>query len=47
MFLLPGSPDNILLVGFKNGALKPLTGQTVGTWRRSAARRPRTRLSSW
>jgi len=30
MFLLPGSPDNILLVGFKNGALKPLTGQTVG-----------------
>jgi N-acyl-D-amino-acid deacylase len=29
MFLLPGSPDNILLVGFKNDALKPLTGRTV------------------
>ena len=29
MFLLPGSPDKILLVGFKNAALKPLAGQTV------------------
>jgi N-acyl-D-amino-acid deacylase len=29
MFLLPGSPENILLVGFKSDALKPLTGRTV------------------
>jgi N-acyl-D-amino-acid deacylase len=29
MFLLPGSPQNILLVGFKSDALKPLTGRTV------------------
>jgi N-acyl-D-amino-acid deacylase len=29
MFLLAGSPDNILLVGFKSDALKPLTGRTV------------------
>ncbi|MCJ7592967.1 MAG: D-aminoacylase [Woeseiaceae bacterium] len=29
MFLMPGTPDNILLVGFKNDALKPLTGKTV------------------
>jgi N-acyl-D-amino-acid deacylase len=29
MFLLPGSPENILLVGFKNDALKPLAGRTV------------------
>ena len=29
MFLMAGTPDNILLVGFKNDALKPLTGKTV------------------
>jgi N-acyl-D-amino-acid deacylase len=29
MLLLAGSPDNVLLVGFKNDALKPLTGRTV------------------
>ncbi|MGI9232283.1 MAG: N-acyl-D-amino-acid deacylase family protein [Woeseiaceae bacterium] len=29
MFLMAGSPENILLVGFKNDALKPLTGKTV------------------
>ena len=29
MFLLAGSPDRILLVGFKSDALKPLTGRTV------------------
>jgi N-acyl-D-amino-acid deacylase len=28
-FLAAGSPDNILLVGFKNPDLKPLTGQTL------------------
>jgi len=30
MYLGAGSPDNILLVGFKSEALKPLTGKTLG-----------------
>lgn len=29
-FLAPGSPDKILLIGFKNDKLKPLTGKTLG-----------------
>ncbi|MFQ5776759.1 MAG: amidohydrolase family protein [Terriglobia bacterium] len=29
LFLAAGSPENILLVGFKNDALKPLTGKTL------------------
>ena len=29
-FLAPGSPDKILLIGFKNEKLKPLTGKTLG-----------------
>ena len=29
MFLLAGSPDNVLLVNFKSEALKPLTGKTL------------------
>ena len=29
MFLMAGSPDNILLVNFKNEDLKPLTGKTL------------------
>ncbi|HRX84069.1 MAG TPA: D-aminoacylase [Phycisphaerae bacterium] len=29
-YLTAGSPDNILLVGFKNPKLKPLTGKTLG-----------------
>ncbi len=29
LYLGAGSPDNILLVGFKNEALKPLTGKTL------------------
>lgn len=29
LFLAAGSPDKILLVGFKNEALKPLTGKTL------------------
>jgi N-acyl-D-amino-acid deacylase len=29
MFLIAGSPENILLVNFKNEALKPLTGKTL------------------
>ncbi len=30
LYLEAGSPDNILLVGFKNDRLKPLTGKTLG-----------------
>jgi N-acyl-D-amino-acid deacylase len=29
LYLLAGSPDKILLVGFRNEALKPLTGKTL------------------
>ena len=29
MYLGAGSPDNILLVGFKSDRLKPLTGKTL------------------
>ena len=29
MFLMSGTPDNILMVGFRSEALKPLTGKTV------------------
>ena len=29
MYLMSGTPDGILLVGFKSNALKPLTGKTV------------------
>jgi N-acyl-D-amino-acid deacylase len=29
MYLMPGSPDGILLVSFKSDALKPLTGKTL------------------
>jgi N-acyl-D-amino-acid deacylase len=29
MYLMSGTPDNMLLVSFKNEALKPLTGKTV------------------
>lgn len=30
MYLMAGSPENILMVGFRNDDLKPLTGKTVG-----------------
>jgi N-acyl-D-amino-acid deacylase len=30
LYVQAGSPDRILLVGFKNDALKPLTGKTLG-----------------
>ena len=29
LMLAAGSPENVLLVGFKNEALKPLTGKTL------------------
>jgi N-acyl-D-amino-acid deacylase len=39
-FLAPGSPDKILLVGFKNDALKPLTGKTLAEAARIRGKTP-------
>lgn len=39
-FLAPGSPDKILLVGFKNDALKPLTGKTLAEAARIRGKSP-------
>jgi N-acyl-D-amino-acid deacylase len=39
-FLAPGSPDKILLVGFKNEALKPLTGKTLAEVARIRGKSP-------
>ena len=42
-----GAPDRILLVGFKNEALKPLTGKTLAEVARDArAAIPGTRSST-
>jgi N-acyl-D-amino-acid deacylase len=41
MYLGPGTPDNILLVGFKSEALKPLTGKTLGEVARMRGTDPR------
>ena len=41
MYLGPGSPDSILLVGFKSEALKPLTGKTLGEIARMRGTDPR------
>ena len=30
LYLMAGSPEQVLLIGFKNDALKPLTGKTLG-----------------
>jgi N-acyl-D-amino-acid deacylase len=40
MLLAAGSADNVLLVGFRNPKLKPLTGQTLGAIARSRGRSP-------
>ena len=40
LFLGVGSPDRILLVGFKNPALKPLTGKTLAEVARMRAKSP-------
>jgi N-acyl-D-amino-acid deacylase len=40
MYLQAGSPDGILLVGFKNDALKPLTGKTLGEVARMRGKPP-------
>jgi len=41
MYLGAGTPDNILLVGFKNDALKPLTGKTLAEIARIRGTDPR------
>ena len=41
LLLLSGSPDNVLLVAFKNPKLKPLTGKTLGRGREDARQEPR------
>ena len=41
MYLGAGSPENILLVGFKNEALKPLTGKTLAEVARMRGTDPR------
>ena len=40
MYLQAGSPDRILLVGFKNEKLKPLTGKTLGEVARMRGKSP-------
>jgi N-acyl-D-amino-acid deacylase len=40
MYLQAGSPDRILLVGFKNPKLKPLTGKTLGEVARMRGKSP-------
>jgi N-acyl-D-amino-acid deacylase len=40
MYLQAGSPDRILLVGFKNEKLKPLTGKTLGEIARLRGKSP-------
>jgi N-acyl-D-amino-acid deacylase len=39
-YLAAGSPENILLVGFRNDKLKPLTGKTLGEVARLRGARP-------
>jgi N-acyl-D-amino-acid deacylase len=41
MYLGAGTPDNILLVGFKNESLKPLTGKTLAEVAKMRATDPR------
>ena len=40
LLLAAGSPDNVLLVGFKNDALKPLTGKTLAEVARQRGKTP-------
>ena len=40
LYLLAGSPDRILLVGFKSDVLKPLTGKTLAEVARSRGKDP-------
>lgn len=40
LFMLAGSPDRILLVGFRSDALKPLTGKTLGEVARMRGKDP-------
>ncbi len=40
LYLMAGSPENVLLVGFKNEALKPLTGKTLAEVARLRGKSP-------
>jgi N-acyl-D-amino-acid deacylase len=40
LYLMAGSPEQVLLVGFKNDALKPLTGKTLGEVARLRGKSP-------
>jgi N-acyl-D-amino-acid deacylase len=40
LYLAAGSPDNVLLVGFKNDGLKPLTGKTLAEVARMRSKSP-------
>lgn len=40
LYLMAGSPENVLLVGFKSEALKPLTGKTLAEVARQRGRSP-------
>ncbi|GBC77471.1 D-aminoacylase [bacterium HR08] len=40
LYLMAGSPENVLLVGFKNDALKPLTGKTLAEVARLRGKSP-------
>src|SRR5690606_15124586 len=40
LYLMAGSPENVILVGFKNDALKPLTGKTLAEVARMRGKSP-------
>jgi len=40
LYLMAGSPEQVLLIGFKNDALKPLTGKTLGEVARLRGKSP-------
>jgi N-acyl-D-amino-acid deacylase len=47
LLLLSGSPDNVLLVAFKNPKLKPLTGKTLAEVAKMRGRVPKKRRWTW
>ena len=47
LLLLAGSPDNVLLVDFRNERLKPLTGKTLAEVAQLRGNLPRKRRSIW
>ena len=48
LYYQAGSADKLILIGFKNEKLKPLTGKTLARSREDARHnRPRTPRSTW